>query len=243
VSEKAGGGGRFNGSPSYADGDRNDAGRRDKAEAITRNRRSVWTITTKPYSGAHFAVMPPDLVEPCILAGTSERGCCPKCGKPWERNVGRPCHQCGSHIATQGKSCPECGAVNDWKRGRSTSDTYATTDWNTPGKGTPRKLTETGKQATVGSSQTVSIGWRPGCECYPRAGEAPECFEPAIVPCTVLDPFAESGTTLVVAAELGRNGIGIELNPEYVKLAQQRIDKMRAKAPLFDAAMQTVVTR
>ena len=36
----------------------------------TRNRRSVWTIATKPYSGAHFAVMPPDLVEPCILAGS-----------------------------------------------------------------------------------------------------------------------------------------------------------------------------
>ena len=37
----------------------------------TRNRRSVWTIATKPYSGAHFAVMPADLVEPCILAGSS----------------------------------------------------------------------------------------------------------------------------------------------------------------------------
>lgn len=36
-----------------------------------RNRRSVWTITTKPYSGAHFAVMPPDLVEPCIMAGSA----------------------------------------------------------------------------------------------------------------------------------------------------------------------------
>ena len=35
----------------------------------TRNRRSVWTITTKPYSGAHFATMPPDLAELCILAG------------------------------------------------------------------------------------------------------------------------------------------------------------------------------
>ena len=35
----------------------------------TRNRRSVWTITPKPYKGAHFAVMPPDLVEPCIKAG------------------------------------------------------------------------------------------------------------------------------------------------------------------------------
>jgi len=36
----------------------------------TRNKRSVWTITTKPYKGAHFATFPHDLVEPCILAGS-----------------------------------------------------------------------------------------------------------------------------------------------------------------------------
>jgi DNA modification methylase len=35
-----------------------------------RNRRSVWTVTTKPYKGAHFATFPPDLIEPCILAGS-----------------------------------------------------------------------------------------------------------------------------------------------------------------------------
>ena len=35
----------------------------------TRNKRSVWTVTTKPFSGAHFATFPPDLIEPCILAG------------------------------------------------------------------------------------------------------------------------------------------------------------------------------
>ena len=35
-----------------------------------RNRRSVWTIATKPYAGAHFAVFPPSLIEPCILAGS-----------------------------------------------------------------------------------------------------------------------------------------------------------------------------
>ena len=34
-----------------------------------RNRRSVWTVTTKPFKGAHFATFPPDLIEPCILAG------------------------------------------------------------------------------------------------------------------------------------------------------------------------------
>ena len=35
-----------------------------------RNKRSVWSITNKPYKGAHFAVFPKDLIEPCILAGS-----------------------------------------------------------------------------------------------------------------------------------------------------------------------------
>jgi len=34
-----------------------------------RNRRSVWTVSTQPFSGAHFATFPPDLIKPCILAG------------------------------------------------------------------------------------------------------------------------------------------------------------------------------
>jgi len=40
----------------------------------TRNKRSVWTVTTKPYSGAHFATFPSDLIEPCILAGAPVGG-------------------------------------------------------------------------------------------------------------------------------------------------------------------------
>lgn len=39
-----------------------------------RNKRSVWSISTKPYSGAHFATFPPDLIEPCIMAGAPEGG-------------------------------------------------------------------------------------------------------------------------------------------------------------------------
>ena len=98
---------------------------REAGGYVTRNRRSVWTVTTKPYSGAHFAVMPPDLVEPCIRAG---------------------CHEGG----------------------------------------------------------------------------------------TVLDPFAGSGTTLAVAAELGRNAIGCELNPAYIELAERRIKDARASVALFE---------
>ena len=39
-----------------------------------RNKRSVWTITTKPFKGAHFATFPMDLIEPCVLAGCPEGG-------------------------------------------------------------------------------------------------------------------------------------------------------------------------
>ena len=39
-----------------------------------RNRRNVWTITTKPFKGAHFATFPKDLIEPCIKAGCPENG-------------------------------------------------------------------------------------------------------------------------------------------------------------------------
>lgn len=66
-----------------------------------RNKRSVWTIATEPFNGArlmrgasgedkiitdHFAVFPTALVEPCILAGTSQHGCCAACGAPWVRS-------------------------------------------------------------------------------------------------------------------------------------------------------------
>jgi site-specific DNA-methyltransferase (adenine-specific) len=40
----------------------------------TRNRRSVWSVATKPYRAAHFATFPPDLIRPCILAGCPTGG-------------------------------------------------------------------------------------------------------------------------------------------------------------------------
>lgn len=78
--------------------ERNRGGRTDnytKANGIDpsanggRNRRTVWTVATVPYHEDHFAAFPPALVEPMILAGTSEKGCCPKCGSPYRRVVDR----------------------------------------------------------------------------------------------------------------------------------------------------------
>jgi DNA modification methylase len=60
-------------------GENNDPEHRTKSgdEYIateTKNKRSVWSVSPKPFSGAHFAVYPPELIEPCILAGCPEGG-------------------------------------------------------------------------------------------------------------------------------------------------------------------------
>lgn len=57
-------------------------------EIGTRNKRTVWTIATQPFSGAHFATMPEAPIEPCILAGSSAQAC-ETCGAAWGRVVER----------------------------------------------------------------------------------------------------------------------------------------------------------
>jgi hypothetical protein len=63
------------------------------------------------------------------------------------------------------------------------------------------------------SNEATTTGWTPTCTC--NAGD-PQ-------PCTVLDPFAGASTTLLVAAKLGRDSVGIELNPAYVEMGRKRI--------------------
>jgi site-specific DNA-methyltransferase (adenine-specific)/site-specific DNA-methyltransferase (cytosine-N4-specific) len=53
-----------------------------------------------------------------------------------------------------------------------------------------------------------------------------------VIPCKVLDPFLGAGTTALVADELGRDAIGVELNADYAEIARQRIF---GAAPLFAA--------
>jgi DNA modification methylase len=49
-------------------------GFKDGRHYETRNRRSVWTVPTRPFQGAHFATFPPELIRPCILAGSPKGG-------------------------------------------------------------------------------------------------------------------------------------------------------------------------
>lgn len=85
----AGGSNSGDARPEGAGGRRYSGNEYDAAALSGRNKRSVWTMATRPYRGAHFAVFPPDLIAPCVLAGTSEKGCCPLCGAPWVRTVDR----------------------------------------------------------------------------------------------------------------------------------------------------------
>ena len=54
-----------------------------------RNKRSVWTVSTRPFKEAHFATFPPELIEPCVLASTSHFGMCAECKSPYKRIVER----------------------------------------------------------------------------------------------------------------------------------------------------------
>ena len=142
-----------------------------------RNLRDAWNIATAPYPGQHFATFPPELPRRCIKAGTSERGACPKCGKPWE-GITETGYQ---HINFTDPRTPE----GQTKRG-----------WD-----------------TVANKVSTTLGWRVACAC--DAGDP--------VPCVVLDPFSGAATTGIVARELGRRYIGLELSGEYLKQSRDRL--------------------
>jgi DNA modification methylase len=142
----------------------------------------------------HFATFPDLLAATCIKAGTSEYGCCPKCGAPWQRVV-----ECSG--GTIGESWHP--HTDDMGTGQSLSSEKLMTARN-------------------GSYSRQFKGWQPGCKCYPEPlpGQLPP---QALNPCLVLDPFMGSGTVAVVARELNRSSVGCELNPEYVKIIKKRL--------------------
>ena len=106
------------------------------------------------------------------------------------------------------KVCKKCGKAKEritiHKSHRPTNEKYSS--GGLEGKN-PIKI-------TFGNTENKTLGWT---DCGCNAG-----FRPGIV----LDPFAGSGTALVVAKQLGRNYLGIELNATYVKLAEDKIKAM-----------------
>lgn len=204
--------------------DRNDAG----SFAVTgnsngRNRRSVWTINTQGFKGEHYAAFPSKLVEPCVLAGTSEKGCCPKCETQWVRVLQKTKKVAANHKG----SLFGAGKTGDREGG---------------------ERTQAGERY-----ESQFMGWQPSCKCYgwetcgicgnTEPGGRMDCghnicdecllkcekeeheancaMRPK--PCTVLDPFSGTGTVGEVCVKFGRKYIGNELNQKYIKLQQDRI--------------------
>jgi DNA modification methylase len=151
-----------------------------------RNMRNWWLLGPEPFPEAHFATFPTEIPRRAILAGTSERGVCLKCGAPWERVIKKTAATVYSRASEYGHGA-----------GRN----------------------DGGRSQLIGA-EAKTIGWRPSCSCV--AGEP--------VTATVLDPFGGAGTTGLVADQLQRNAILIDINPTYAAMAERRI---RDDAPLF----------
>lgn len=109
-----------------------------------RNKRTVWTIATQPTPDAHFATFPEELIKPCILAGTSEKGCCSRCGAPWERQVERP-------------PIPDSA----FNVARQTDDlNVKMSPLHRSGKASGQKM-----QDWLDANPWKTVGWKPTCTC------------------------------------------------------------------------------
>ncbi len=146
------------------------------------NMRNVWRINLQPgAAGEHIAGYPEKLVEPCIKTGSSEKGCCVECGKPWVRILE--------------KQIIESNSRSDRKIANTNN------------------VSDSSVFKTDNISIQRSVGWKKSCKC----------LTDEIKPSLIFDPFMGSGTTGVVALKLGREFIGIELNPESIEIANKRI--------------------
>jgi DNA modification methylase len=283
------------GDPNYRNGSEQWGRTFDYTEscATGRNLRTVWNIATAPYAGSHFATWPPALVERMVKAGTSERGVCPECGKPWRRVVDK-----GEPVNTprNPNDVQPYPAGNGYNNGNGATTLHKvrevkTVEWrptctcNQDGLDLKPDdfeiiLTPTGERAGDDPSLIVgragynrprddNEGQRPitryeqrryaaqlrqsaargemdseagsafshytrtdhsGARPIPQqlldkwidAGwlervEVPEFRPHAPVPAIVLDPFCGSGTTLLVARQLGRVGLGFDLSETYLR--------------------------
>lgn len=161
------------------------------------------------------------------LTGRNQRNVWHLATEPWPEahfavyptEVPRRCIKAGTSEKGQ---CPSCGApwVRVVERSLMNTEGWGKADKDHTGSLQGSNAVIRNGNGRAGDSVAQTLGWQPSCAC--DAGEP--------VPQTVLDPFMGSGTTLLVADQLGRNGIGVELNPEYAAMAERRI---RGNAPMF----------
>jgi DNA modification methylase len=175
-----------------------------------KNKRDVWTINTKPYPGEHYAAYPPDLIEPCIKAGSSEFGVCPVCNRPWVRTkevVSKPDRSKQEKREYMVEAIPDRDKPSRMNTKDMESIVYEQTGW------TP--TCACGIECTTKDEPTH---WQENCYACDHEGEA---YPPG--PAIVYDPFTGTGTTLQVARALGRVGLGTDLSLDYLQQARKRL--------------------
>lgn len=210
----------------------------------SRNKRTVWTVSTQPYPEAHFATFPPKLIEPCILAGTSPKAC-EICGAPWERVV----EKSRSTLSRTDDPTMLTGRRGLNRERPRQSDRYVlaitqnelANKLRTVATGREQEMRETfgskwdhwtrtdrsgarvptfadAKKLKTLLGVTIPFDGQPG-------GWQPTCSckNEGKGRCIVLDPFAGTGTTLWVAEHFGRDSIGIEISEEYCRLINKRM--------------------
>lgn len=116
-----------------------------------RNKRDVWSVAVKPYADAHFATYPAELITPCVLAGTSEKGNCANCGSPYSRILERP-------------KPPEVEASDLDRFGDGSA-------------GVHRKVGQK-YQDWLNANPAVTIGWQKNCDCLTDEISIPLILDP-----------------------------------------------------------------
>lgn len=118
---------------------------RDHVYPSRRNLRNVWTFPTQAYSGAHFATFPEEIPRRAILAATSARGACIRCGAPWRRIT---------------EPSPEYARILEANESKPYDKPEGVREFSGP---TPSVCAE-----------YETVGWQPTCECEKETGRLPE---------------------------------------------------------------------
>jgi hypothetical protein len=207
----------------------------DFSQGGLRNKRSVWTVATKPYKGAHFATFPTGLIEPCILAGSMPIGSYEPDDlilSPTGNGDRDP--DPSMEVGRAGWSRPRRDAEGVRPMSRAEQAAYAEQLRNSQHKEV--MMQEAGGESTfahymrtdrngaraippVMFDRWVDLGWLNQVSIPPALAEPHRSI--------VLDPFMGSGTTAAVSLQHGRQYLGCELNPEYGPLQEERINKER----------------
>ncbi len=197
-----------------------------------KNPGDIWEFATCNFPEAHFAVFPPELPETPIK-GSCPPKTCKVCGTPydreveeipvWERDrstIDRPQLQRALDRYEKSDLTQE---HLEAARAKGFSDAAAGKQQTGAGRNTKdvEQLAQEAKDVLGGYFREITMtayktgGWDQACDC-PVVGDYTQ-------PGIVLDPFAGAGTTLLVAKNLGRRFVGIELNEEYIAMAQRRV--------------------